>query len=117
MKDTVQRRADVRAADWWSDLRRVLRREALLFTSELLFLLPLLQGHAKNARVHLLGCSERVKERKKTNKLPFDHWLNIKIEVKHFQQEGNAWQQSAICLIFIAKVDNGGKKQQLFSYI
>lgn len=60
----------VRAADWWSDLRCVLLREALLFTSELLLVLPLLQHHAKNAGVHLLGCNIRVKrEKKETNSL------------------------------------------------
>lgn len=110
----------MRAADWWSDLRRVLRREALLFTSELLFLLPLLQGHAKNARVHLLGCSERVRERKKTNKLPFDQWLNITIEVKHFQQLHTRGKCLAtVCNMSYFHCEGGQwrKKQQLFSYI
>lgn len=60
----------VGAVDWWSNLRCVLLREALLFTSELLLVLPLLQHHAKNARVHLLGCNIRVKEKEQeTNSL------------------------------------------------
>lgn len=55
----------MRAVGWWSDLRCVLLRKALLFTSELLLFLPLLQSHAKNARDHLLACNIRVKEEKK----------------------------------------------------
>lgn len=72
---------------WWSDLRRVLRREVLLFTSELLLVLPLLQHHAKNAGVHLLGCNIRAKEKeRKRNKLLVGHGRNVCTGVKHLQQ-------------------------------
>lgn len=64
----------VSAVGWWSDLRCALLRKALLFTSELLLLLPLLQSHAKNAGVHLLGCNIRVKERERKKKTTNSFW-------------------------------------------
>lgn len=86
---------------WTSDLWCDLLVEALLFASEPLLLLSLLQCQAKDAGVHLLGCNIRF-----IGKEPFDCKAIISNEVKHYSKLKNirkTFQNFAIFLISVAK--------------